>query len=359
MRLNLHAIAPRRIGVFRALVLGDLMCAVPAWRALKTACPRSELTLIGLPWAREFAQRCRWIDDFIEFPGYPGLPERVPDLSALPGFLQTMQQRRFDLLLQMHGSGRVVNPLLAACGAQHVAGFVERGAYCAEPLLHAPWPTVGHEIERMLCLIDHLDAARCGSTLEFPVCDDDRQAVRDVWPGIDAAGSFVCVHAGAQLPSRRWMPERFALVADGLARLGHRVVLTGTAGEASLVAEVAAAMTQDAVDLAGQTTLWTLGALLERAHLLVCNDTGVSHVAAALGVRSIVVSAGADVARWAPQDARLHQVHWADAPCRPCGHATCPVGHPCARAVTAQQVLQSARTAVTDVVDGGRLPAHG
>jgi len=229
MRLNLKGIAPRRIGVFRALVLGDLMCAVPAWRALKTACPDSVLTLIGLPWAREFAQRCRWIDDFIEFPGYPGLPERVPDLPALPGFLQTMQQRRFDLLLQMHGSGRIVNPLLAACGAQHVAGFVERGAYCAEPLLHAPWPTAGHEIERMLCLVDHLDAARCGSALEFPVRDDDRQALREAWPGVDDAGSFVCVHAGAQLPSRRWMPERFALVADGRAVTAQQVLLSALA----------------------------------------------------------------------------------------------------------------------------------
>lgn len=343
MRLTLAALAPRRIGVFRALVLGDLLCAVPAWRALKAACPGSTLTLVGLPWAREFAARCAYLDDFIEFPGFPGLPERVPNLAALPDFLQTMQHRRFDLLLQMHGSGGIVNPLLAACGAQHLGGFVAPGGWCGEPHLHAPWPTEGSEIERMLRLMDHLGVPRQGSALEWTVRDDDRRALREAWPGVDEAQPYACVHAGAQLASRRWLPERFAAVADELARAGCRIVLTGTPAEAALAGQVVQAMHEPVVDLTGRTTLWTMGALLERARLLVCNDTGVSHVAAALGVRSVVVSSGADVARWAPSDAQRHPVLWADAPCRPCSVAVCPVGHPCARGVTAAQVIDAAR----------------
>jgi ADP-heptose:LPS heptosyltransferase len=350
VRLSLAAIAPRRIGVFRALVLGDLLCAVPAWRALKAAFPHSELTLIGLPWAREFVRRCPYIDDFIEFPGFPGLPERVPDLARLPTFLQAMQQRRFDLLLQMHGSGRIVNPLLAACGALHCGGFREPGGYCPEPTLFAPWPTQGHETERMLQLIDHLGVPRQGSGLEFTVTDGDARELAQAWPeaaDVDAAASpLVCVHAGAQLPSRRWMPERFAAVADRLAEQGCRIVLTGTAGEADLVNEVQQSMRRPAVNLTGRTTLWTMGALLQRARLLVSNDTGVSHLAAALGVRSVIVSSGADVARWAPPDTQRHRVHWADASCRPCAHAVCPVGHPCARGVGVDEVVRSAEAAL-------------
>ncbi len=332
----------RRIAVFRALVLGDLLCALPALRALRHACPHAELTLVGLPWAREFAGRVPEIDGFIEFPGYPGLPERAPDLVALPGFLARMQAERFDLLLQMHGSGGIVNPLVAACGARHTAGFVEPDGWCADPALHTPWPQAGHEIERLLQLTDHLGMQRRGLQLEFPLAPADRADLQRLWPAWRDA-RYACIHAGAQLPSRRWPAERFAAVADRLVEQGLRIVLTGTAAEAARVAQVERAMAAPAVNLAGRTSLWTLGALIQGARLLVCNDTGVSHVAAALGTPSVVVSCGADVARWAPLDRERHTVLWQPMPCRPCSHARCPYEHGCATAITAAGVVDAAR----------------
>lgn len=334
--------APRRIGVFRALVLGDMLCAVPALRALKNAWPDAELVLIGLPWARELAARLPMVDRFIEFPGYPGLPERLPDIASLPDFLRRMQDEDFDLLLQMHGSGLVTNPLLAACGARHTGGFHEPGQYVPEPALYTAWPTQGHEIERLLGLVDHLGVPRCGSALEFPLNDTDRIELASVWPGAFGSRPYVCVHPGAQLPSRRWPAERFAQVADAMAERGCTVVLTGTAGEAALVERVQAAMRHDAVNLAGRTNLWTLGALLERSRMLICNDTGVSHVAAALGILSVVVSSGADVTRWAPLNHTLHHVLWHLVPCRPCSFAQCPYeDHPCASGISAETVIDA------------------
>src|SRR5690606_31992826 len=144
----------------------------------------------------------------------------------------------------------------------------------------------------------------------------------------------------AQLASRRWRPSRFAAVADALHASGRTVVLTGTPAEAELVAGVARRMRAPAIDLSGRTTLWTLGALLERAEFILCNDTGISHVAAALARPSVVVSSGSDVARWAPLERRLHEVLWQDMPCRPCSHSDCPcASHECAEAVTVQDVL--------------------
>lgn len=330
-----------RICVFRALMLGDLMCAVPALRALRQGFPAARLTLVGLPWAQELAARLDCVDEFIAVPGWPGLPETAADVRALPDFLARMQAERFDLAVQLHGSGPIVNPLVACFGARQTAGFRIDGAWYpeAEAARYAAWPTQGHEIERLLALTDRLGLPRCGTRLDFPLADDDRSALAAIWPGMRRAPPYVCVHAGSQLSSRRWPVERFAAVADELAGQGLNVVLTGGAQEVPLAAELAARMRAGATNLAGRTDLWTLGALIEGAELVLCNDTGVSHIAAALGCPSVVVSCGADVARWAPLDGALHAVLWQPMACRPCSHAVCPFEHGCATAVTPASVI--------------------
>jgi ADP-heptose:LPS heptosyltransferase len=332
-----------RIVVFRALMLGDLLCAVPALRALRRGFPGASITLIGLPWAAAFVERLACVDRFIEFPGHPGLPEKPCDVRALPMFLAKVQSQRFDLALQLHGSGPVVNPLVATFGARHSAGFFNAEAWRPDEdaVWYAPWPQRGHEILRMLVLTDWLGLERDGTHLEFPLLPADREALHALWPGAQTARSYVCIHAGAQLPSRRWPVERYAEVANRLAARGLTVVLTGTANEAELVAALAAAVHYPVVNLAGRTTLWTLGALIAGAKQLLCNDTGVSHVAAALGTPSVVVSSGGDVARWAPLDAARHQVLWQSMSCRPCSHAVCPIGHGCARAIEVDEVMQA------------------
>ena len=345
----------RKIAVLRALVLGDLLAAVPALRALRAAFASAEISLVGLPQMREFSERLSCIDRFIEFPGHPGLPEIACDVRRLPSFFAAMQAERFDLALQLHGSGPVVNPIVATFGARWNAGFFIDGAGfpARDAARFVRWPETGREAERLLALTDHLGLPRQGDAPAWPLVAADRDALAQAWPGAAALAAgprYVCVHAGAQLASRRWPPERFAAVADRLAASGRTVVLTGTRAEAGLVESVAAAMRFPAVDLAGRTTLWSLAALIDGAELLVCNDTGVSHVADALGRASVVVSSGAEVARWAPLDGALHRVLWAPAPCRPCSHAVCPSGHECAEAIGVDAVIAAVEAQVGPLV---------
>jgi ADP-heptose:LPS heptosyltransferase len=302
---------PRRIAVFRALQLGDLLCAVPALRALRGALPAAEIILIGLPWARAFAERFDgYLDGFREFPGFPGLPERSAQVAELPPFLAAMQRERFDLVIQMHGCGTIANPLMACLGARMLAGFCKPGEFCPDAQRFLPYPERAPEVWRHLRLMAFLGVPARGEDLEFPVLPRDRQALAELAEAeCLRPGSYVCVHPGARGAYRRWPPGRFAAVADALAGRGLRVILTGTREEAPLTAAVAAAMSAPAADLACRTDLGTLAALLEGARLLVCNDTGVSHLAAALRTPSVVVfHAISELDGWPPLDRQRHRV---------------------------------------------------
>lgn len=333
---------PRSIAVFRALQLGDLLCAVPALRALRRGFPHAQITLIGLPWARELAARYpAYVDEFMEFPGFPGLPERRSEPAAVLEFLRTAQARHFDLALQLHGSGELSNPIVALLGAQRTAGFYREGAYCPDRRSYLPWRDDEAEVERGVRLLATLGVPPAGLELEAPVHVADRHELAAVTKHVLSPKGYVCVHPGAQLASRRWYPERFAVVADALAERGLRVVVTGTAAEAELARKVMERMRSPALDLTGKTTLGALTALLDDARLLIANDTGVRHVAAARGTPCVAVACGSDVRRWPAGDA-LQRVLHADMPCRPCAHVRCPVGHACAHAVESRDVIAAA-----------------
>lgn len=337
-------LAPRsRIAVFRALQLGDMLCAVPALRALRAALPQAHIALVGLPWARAFVERFNsYLDEFISFPGWPGLPESPCDAAALPAFIAAMQVRRFDAVIQLHGAGTLTNPLTALFGARRHAGFYRPGEWCPAPQGFIPFPSAGRESERLLALTDHLGApGRDG--LEFPLAEGDMREAGVLLRANDIdPARLVVVHVGARGRTRRWGAKRFAAVIDALAQRGFDVALTGAASERPLVDAAVCLVRAPIRNLCGATSLGGLAALLKQARLLVCNDTGVSHIAAAVRVPSVVVVTGSDPARWAPSDTRRHRVVSHAVACRPCGYELCTHDFACAAGVSPAEVVDTA-----------------
>ncbi|MCF6158488.1 MAG: glycosyltransferase family 9 protein [wastewater metagenome] len=336
---------PKTIAVFRALQLGDLLCTVPTFRALRKAFPRSKITLIGLPWAKAFTERFHnYLDDFIAFPGYPGLRESTPQLKSIPIFLKSVQEKKFHAAIQLHGSGSLTNPIVHLFGAQVTAGFFLPHEYCPDPYRFMPYPRSEHEIWRHLRLMEFLGISLQSDTLEFPIFQKDKRdfsAIKEM--RYIQKGEYICIHPGAQLNTRRWLIERFATVADTLADTGLKIILTGSENEIRLTEGVKTTMRTPAINLAGRTSLGTLAILLKNARLLICNDTGVSHIGAALGVPSIVIATGSDPSRWAPLDRKRHRVVHYPISCRPCSYLVCPIGHPCAAGVSTKTVISQAK----------------
>jgi len=340
--------AVRRVALVRLRVgLGDLLCSVPALRALRRARPDVHVSLVTWPEMRPVVDRMSaYVDELLPFPGHPGIPERPPDLVGWPAFVAATAQRRFDLAVQCYGNTAAANVVTAALGARLIGGFAPTGWQPSRDAdLHLDYPVRLHEVERHLRLMQLLgvplgpDAGR----MEFPIrpAEEAAHSALLVAHGL-RPGRYVVVHPGASSPSRRWPARRFAAAADALAAEGLDVVLTGVRGEQEITAAAASAMTADPVDLTGRTSLGGLAALLRDAAVTISNDTGTAHLAAAVGGRSVVVFLTGEPWRWAHPGDR-HAAVRVDVGCNPCPHLDCPIDHRCATRVTPAMVVRAAR----------------
>lgn len=301
--------AIKKIGIFSALYSGDILCVIPAVRAIKKAYPEAALTLIGLLSQKKIAERFRhYFNGFLEF---PGLPEQEMTPSHISHFLQQAHEYKFDLVIQMQGEVTSTNSMCTLLGASHVAGLRLPGHYCTDESLFPVFDEKEHEILRFLRIVKALGIPLQGTALEFPVTDQENRNFEKLKSilGIQK-GNYICLHPGAQDPGRRWPAENFARVADMLAAKGHIIVITGLKEERDITRKITELMDHHAIDLvnqAGNVGIGELGILIGHAAALLSNDTGVSHIAAALETPSVVVfSSYSDPPRWAPLNSDLH-----------------------------------------------------
>jgi ADP-heptose:LPS heptosyltransferase len=309
----------RKIAVLRPNAVGDFVFALPALHALKHSYPEAEIVLLGKPWHAGFLRgRPGPVDRVAVMPNVPGVGaplDAACDAQEIDRFIDAMREERFDIALQMFGAGHYSNPFLARLGARLSVGARADGApalerwvpYCepnnrrlalleiaalagewpaAPPLSPAPLsparlsppPLSPPPLSLPPLLLPPLpelavtDADRLEAMLAVPQVADERLAV---------------LQPGSTDPRRCWPPERFAALGDRLAQAGMRVAVNGSAGEAELVDAVVGSMRQPAAALAGKLGLGGLCGLLERAALVVSNDTGPLHLALALGVPSV------------------------------------------------------------------------
>ncbi len=297
----------KKIAVLRALFLGDLLCAVPAFRALRAAFPQSTIDLIGLPWALSFVDRYhKYLDGLVPFAGYPDLPEQEFEKEKYEAFVNRMEEEKYDLIIQMHGNGTIVNDLVKDWGGSMIAGYFYHEPPEGYTTTFMKYPEMGTEVERHLQLLSFLGVPSQGTEIDFPFLEEDYISFHKL--PIDPNQKYVVVHPGSRSPLRRWRPEYFAQVADYCIREGYQVAITGTSSELPIVEEVIRYTQHKLINLAGKTSLGSVALLIKHASLLVSNCTGVSHIAAAMHTPSVVVSMDGEPERWSPINKKLHHL---------------------------------------------------
>jgi lipopolysaccharide heptosyltransferase II len=335
---------------------GDVIMTTPALRALKQAVPGRRITLLASPAGAEAAALVPEVDRVIAYdaPWMKATGRRTdpaPDLALV----ERLRGERFDAAVIFTVYSQSPLPAALLC---HLAGIPLRLAHCREnpyalltDWVHEPEPEQGvrHEVQRQLDLVAQVGARPDQSGLSLEVTSPPRQSALQALRacGHDPDAPWLAIHPGASAPSRRypWMPEAAGLVH---AETGRRLVVTGGPGERDAAEAVRAAAGGGAVSLADRLTFAELAALIEAAPLLICNNSGPAHVAAAVGTPTVVLYAltNPQHSPWETPSRVLSH----DVPCRWCYRSVCPEGHhDCLRKVSPREVVAAAVELLAEV----------
>lgn len=332
--------APRKVALLRASRIGDFLCATPAFRALREALPEAQISIITLPLLQDLVERSPYLDRFIPFPGFPGLAEQFFDARCSLQFFQRMQDERFDLAIQMQGSGVYTNPFMLLLGARVTAGFIRAEDTAGRLQAALPFPQGAdmHEIERVLTLTEFLGAPTQGNEIEFPLLHEDHLHAERLLAKLTPP--LIGLHPSARDATRRWFPQRFAEAARLFQRrYGGTILIFGDSEARELNTYVTQRVEGPCVDFTGQLSLPLLGGIIARLSVLVTNDTGPAHIAYALNAPTVVIFGGGSPLNNGPVHRGPFRVLAHQIPCRPCGYTTCPIGYQCLEGIDSEQVL--------------------
>lgn len=229
-----------------------------------------------------------------------GVDEDEKDLER---FFARMREERFDLALQMHGGGGYSNPFVRRFGARITAGAQAPGAPPLDRTI--PYLYFQNEILRQLEVASLVGARTANLEPRLYVTKGDLKEAGKVIPEGD--GLLVTLHPGAGDRRRRWPPEKFAAVGDALAGVGARVAVVGIEEDRALISGIVDAMNHEALDLCGRLSLRGLVGLLSRCAVVVSNDSGPLHLAAAVGVATVGIFWGPNFINASPPTRARHR----------------------------------------------------
>lgn len=356
-----------RILVLRPNALGDFVFALPALHALRAAYPRARITLLGKGWHQRFLRgRPGPIDEVIAMPCVRGVgaPMDAPDEDAdeVEAFVAALRARRFDLAFQMYGGGRHSNPFVAGLGARLTVGLRSPDAPPLDRWL--PYRPLQNERLRLLELVALVGAGVTTLEPRLAVTAADREELAQALPPALLSGQpWVVLQPGATDPRRRWPAASFARLGDALASGGAQVALNGSADERDLLLDVLSRMRQPAFDLSGRLSIGGLAALLERAALLVSNDTGPLHLAQSVGCATVGIYWFSNLLVSAPPfQARHTHALSTRLDCPVCGrcnlHERCPHDASFVADVSVDEVLGLAREALSSPLEAAAGPVR-
>ncbi len=340
----------RNVCLYRIGNLGDILCALPAMQAVRDAYPNAELTLVtspgkrGMPGARELLTGAPWLDHLVVY--------HTEDIATRPqrvGFIKQLRQRKFDVWIELSPNRTtlpvVFRNMLAArlAGARWAHGWricTIRWAARAE----SECKIFPDEVIRVMQGLEACGIKAVEPRFPLPLTEQHALAVdallRDfVTPGT----ALVAIAPGAKRTTNRWPLERYGEVAQALSQRGFLVVFVGGPGDKEACQRLASRVGPRALSLAGRLSPLESCELLRRCSFVVCNDSGVQHMAAAVSTPCVSIFSSSDQpGKWRPYGPQ-HIVLQRYVPCHTCYLWECPHDNLCVKLVETSEVLEAAR----------------
>jgi len=344
-RPSSHFPEPQRILVLRPEHLGDLVITLPALQRLRAIFPQSWIVVLVRPEYSAWSATLRVADEVwaLDVPWTRRSPLPAASRGRVPSFRACC-----DLAITLQGDLRTL--LLARWYAPVVAGYRSGGGGF---LLRISRRRDASRSMRQshLDLIAEIEArcvARAGSVQPAPAllaasAGDHELSLPPELPR--SPSPFLILHPGTGQPSKLWFADRWVEVADDCLRRGWRLVLTGSEAEAQLCHEIASALSPlvpgQVLNLAGRTSLTALSTIVSYASAVVAPDTGIIHLAWAMGIPSVALFGPNDPMQWGYRSG-IHRSLVHRAPCSFCRLAQCPradAPRVCMQAISAHEVI--------------------
>jgi ADP-heptose:LPS heptosyltransferase len=339
----------RRVLAVRLDNLGDVLVTTPAIHAIRESLPGAALTLLASPIGAQVGQlnpdidqvivhSAPWMDPWSRLPLDPARESRA---------ITRLSEGCYDAAVIFTSFRQSPLPAAYMC---YLAGVPLRLAASIDgpgSLLttrHRHPERMMHEVERGLDLVAAVGMRASDDRLVLRVPQGAREEIAGF---ADGERPLIVVHPGCSMPARTYPWEMYAKVIDTLVRDLHaRVVVTGADDERPLVdtifAHVDPLTRTNVVAVAGSLAFPAFCALIEAADLVVTNNTGPMHMAAALGTPVVALFALTNPPeQWGPWRVP-HRMLWHEVPCRLCYSRVCPTTHDCLREVHPRDVVQAA-----------------
>lgn len=347
---------PQKILCIKTVAIGDLVVAMPSFKALKSAFPSAQLTLLTTPRVREVIEGSPFLDEIIYFD-----PIGKRQGAGIVDIARRLRKTGFDLVVDFEHYYRFTTLLSYLTKAPVRVGFNIRGQGRGGLLTEkVSYPTELHEVEAFLELAKAVGAkADKPALVEITVTREDQRKIDALFnkTGIEDSDLVIGIHAttSAIALGRRWPPERFARLVDELAVENQaKIIFTGAPEDRELVESIRSLMDQASVSTVGRVTLKQFAALTKKIDLFISLDTGPMHIAAAMGARVVGLFGPNTPIKWGPYG-KKNQAVYKGLDCSPCTKqylgqvSNCEKGD-CMLAITVDDVKLAANRILSDSI---------
>lgn len=349
---------PERLVVIQTAFLGDAVLTTPLLAALHESHPATQISVVCTPEVAEVFQRQPGVSEIILF----DKRGNARSVGALWRLARDLRARNFNAAILPHRSFRSALLSWLARIPRRIGFTSSQGRWLLTDRIPFLWDV--HDAERNVSLLQALGVKQAARQLRIQPEPQAQRIVQDRLraAGINDSDRLLGINAGSVWPTKRWLPEGFAAVADRASReLGAKVIFFGGHADEKSITAVLEKMKEKAVNWAGQTTMRELIAAIARCDTFLTNDSGPMHIAVATQVPTVAI--------FGPTTKELgffpygegHTVIEKNLSCRPCGlHGAnkCPLGHfECMKTISPEEVFQAVARYIAGSPRNHDLPA--